>query len=620
MATTTQSAGKRGYVDFDEYIDFQLQKTRAGIKATDILTALAGVATLFLAYLLVFVVFDHWVIAGGFGTVGRWLMLGGLAAACIAWVVWKVVIPARMHVTGLYAAKAIEQTEPGLKHTLLNLVDLRRAGRDVSEEIRTAMEKRAAVTLSQGDVDAAVDHRPLMRLSLLLLGLVVVCCLYSLFSPKKISASVLRALLPASGTVVDTSYKIDKVAIRIDTFRLDAQNGRAQWRTEDLKPDAVLEAGSKPQVVVDLSYDGDPPENVMLYYSTQDEKYRDVPVPMKRDPNERKRYVIRLTGETNRGILQNTTYRIEAGDAKAGPFAITVVRPPIASVRSVRYVYPNYMEREPLTQDGGLVDAWEGTQVTVNAVTDRPVREAWLVFTDGEDVNTPVDRRRMRIAEGTKLSLTLKAVGFRADGSYPHFYHIRAVGKRGLRDPSPALYGMTIRRDLPPEIRLLDPKGNDRDVPANTETLPLLFQARDPDFKLANVTLRAELTRANALEPEPQEHAVQLFRGSRKSLQATRNWDLKPMQLKVGDRVRFRLEARDNKPPAGNRGFTRWVTLRIVEPVSKDELKRRQQEDRQRQEQIQQQQDNDQEGRKRGKQPQDEANKGKGGDEPQNND
>jgi hypothetical protein len=602
MATTSTPA-QRKYVEFDEFIDFQLQKTRHGIKTNDILTALAGVATLFLAYLLVFVVFDHWIVDGGFSPVGRWLMLGGLLVVCAVWVVWRVVIPSRKHVTGLYAARAIETTEPGLKHTLLNLVDLRRAGRKVPEDIARAMEKRAAVTLSKTDVDSAVDRRPLMRLSYTLLALVLICCLYSLFSPKKISASVWRALFPSAATAVDTAIKIDKVAV--------------EYRGRQHDPDVTLPARSRPEVIVDLGYSGAAPEQVVLYYSTADDKYRDVPVPMRPDAKEPKRYRVRLTGESNRGILQNTSYRIEAGDAKAGPFQITVVRPPIATVKQVRYVYPKYMERDPKTQEGGHIETWEGTAVTVTARTDQPVTDAWLVFTDTEDVSKPAAKTRMTIAGGTGLSVELKReIAFREDGSYPRFYHIECVGKNGFKDPRPALYGVTIRRDLPPVIELLDPPGTERDVPANTQTLPLLYKARDPDFKLRSVTLRAELSRAGN-GGNPEEFDEQPFHGLKREIQAAWDWTLGRMRLKAGDTVRFRLEAMDNRQPKGNRTFTRWVTLRIVEPVSKDKAEQQLKADRQRQQQIQQEQEKNQGDQNAGEQKNDQQPMDNQGNKPQ---
>lgn len=595
MATTSTKRGGK-YVDFDEFIDFQLQKTRSNIKATDVLTALAGVGTMFLAYLLVFVVFDHWIVPGGFGTVARWLMLGGLLVASAVWVAWRVVMPSRRNVTGLYAAKAIETTEPGLKNNLVNLVDLRRAGKPVPEEIERALEKRAAVTLSRTNVENAVDRRPLMRLSYALAALVVACCLYTLFSPKKISASVWRALFPASETEVDTAFKIDKVFIELDNEKKQSFLVYRREKTdEEQHPDLTIAARSRVKVYADLRFANQAPDEVLLYYSTRDRKFVDVKVRMNRDPNEDKRYWARLTGVHGRGLMQTTTYRIEAGDASAGPFTLSVVRPPVATVETVHYDYPAYMQREPRTQDGGQIETWEGTAVTVNARTDQPVKEAWIVFTETENPHKPALKRRMEITDGTQLSVRLqREIAFRPDGSYPHFYHVECIGANGYTDPDPVTYGVTIRRDLPPEIELLDPRETEKDVPANTEVLPLLYKARDPDFKLRFVTLRGDLTRSAGNGAAPEGITEPVFNGAidgeKKSLTATWDWRLQGLNLKPGDTLTFRLEARDNKQPRGNTASTRKVTLRIVEPVDRQQLKQQLQNQRDRQNRQQQQQ------------------------------
>ena len=81
------------YVDFDEYVGLKLEKTRSTIRTTDILTALAGVAAMFLGYLLIFVILDQWVIRGGFGMAWRWVLLSTLAISTIAWLVWKIGVP-----------------------------------------------------------------------------------------------------------------------------------------------------------------------------------------------------------------------------------------------------------------------------------------------------------------------------------------------------------------------------------------------------------------------------------------------------------------------------------------------------------------------------------------------
>ncbi|MBC8112880.1 MAG: hypothetical protein H7062_00740, partial [Candidatus Saccharimonas sp.] len=173
MSTTAGSANSARYVDFDEYVDLKLQKTRSSIKTTDLLVALAGVAAMFLGYLLVFVVLDQWVVPGGFGIGLRWTLLLALLVATVAWLVWKVGRPYIRSVNGLFAAREIEKSEPGLKSNLLNLVDLRAAGREIDPTVMRALERHAAVQLQQIDVTQAIDHRPLMRTAYVLLAVLV---------------------------------------------------------------------------------------------------------------------------------------------------------------------------------------------------------------------------------------------------------------------------------------------------------------------------------------------------------------------------------------------------------------------------------------------------------------
>ena len=58
----------------------------------------------FLAYLLVFVVLDQWVVRDGFGVGWRWALLSTLMLSTIAWLVWKIGIPSFRTVNGLFAA------------------------------------------------------------------------------------------------------------------------------------------------------------------------------------------------------------------------------------------------------------------------------------------------------------------------------------------------------------------------------------------------------------------------------------------------------------------------------------------------------------------------------------
>ena len=211
MSTSYDPAGSQQYVDFDEYVDYQLQRTREQIRWTDLLTALTGIAVAVLAYTLVFVLLDHWVIEGGFSVTARIAMLTLLVAGTTVWLARKVLVPATRRVNSLFAARTIEQSAPDLKDSLLNLIDLKRSGRPLPEGIGASLEKRAAVGLSQIDMEQTVDRRLLMRLALALLALVVVFCLYTLLSPRKISDSLIRALLPTAAVEVPTRTQIVEV-------------------------------------------------------------------------------------------------------------------------------------------------------------------------------------------------------------------------------------------------------------------------------------------------------------------------------------------------------------------------------------------------------------------------
>ncbi len=193
MSTATEPGSPASrYVDFDEFIDYQIHKAQTGIKTTDLLTALIGGAAAVLLYLLMFAIFDHWVIDGGFGRGTRLILLFLLVLLLTAWCTWKLVVPYLRRVTALYAAREIESADPEFQNMLLTLVDLQRSGREVPEQIKSALEKRAARSLSRINVDDAVDRRLLMQLSYVLLGLVVATSLYTVLSPKKLSNSLWR--------------------------------------------------------------------------------------------------------------------------------------------------------------------------------------------------------------------------------------------------------------------------------------------------------------------------------------------------------------------------------------------------------------------------------------------
>ncbi|HSG73473.1 MAG TPA: hypothetical protein VLA12_23860, partial [Planctomycetaceae bacterium] len=462
-------------------------------------------------YLFLFQIFDHWVVAGGLGVTTRFVLLSTLLIVSTLWIVWKVVLPWWKQIHALYAARMIEQHAPGLKSSLLNLIDLRISGRETLPHIRNALEKRSATALSHIDIEHAIDRRGLLRTSYVLLAIVILCCLYALLSPKPMS--FLRPLTWAD------------IAPATKTNILEVTPGTA-------------EVPARVPVDIRVVVGGEPPKEVAFHYTTQDRTFVDERLLLSQIEDKPNEFQLPFAGENGTGLTQSIEYYITAGDAVSETYRLSVVLAPSATIEQIEYQYPAYTELEPRTQPTPPIDALEGTQVTVFAHTgDVPVTSAVLELLNSGDENSSSEQIPVTITDGTQLRASWK-LGFRNDGTYAREYRIRCETAEGLTEVDPARYPIVIRPDIPPEVALLDPPG-DLERPANS-VIPLVFKARDPDFKVSYVTLRVEKD-GEVLRSYP------LFDGSKKVVVDRFRWELEPLRLKAGDVLTFYAEARDNK-------------------------------------------------------------------------
>lgn len=543
-APETGAASDKHFVDYDEYVDLQIEKARAHIKASDIFTTATLLFAGAVAYLLLFAVCDQWLVEGGFAARTRLVMLLAALAAGATILVRRVVLPLIHQVHPLYAARMIERADPNFKSNLINFVDLKQSPVSASAApvVLRSMEKRAAVQLSHIDVDEAIDRRPLLRTAYALLAAVVLSALYIVLSPKDPFASVKRALLPTADIEVATETTIAEVA----------------------PGDSSLPARSLLTIEADIR--GRDADAAQILFTTVDHKYVDEPVAMRRIDPDLPRFRGTLNGENGRGLLQSLTYSIVAGDARTRDFRIDVVQPPSARADEVEYAYPHYMQLAQRTTPGGNIEAWEGTTVTLHATTNLPVSSALVSFSDAEDGPGSGEEVAMKVADGTKLTATWK-LEFRKDGTFARFYRVRVKTAAGETDPAPTLFTLRIRPDLRPEVALLAPT-TDLDKPANG-IVPLVVQASDPDFGLRSLTLKAEKNGTelvNAPLFEDRELG-QSFRG-------TYDLHLKPLRLKPGESIDYWIEARDNKQPTANRAATPRLKIEIRPEKSAEEVQR----------------------------------------------
>jgi hypothetical protein len=234
----------------------------------------------------------------------------------------------------------------------------------------------------------------------------------------------------------------------------------------------------------------------------------------------------------------------------------------------------------PRSDTSGNIDAWENSDIRIQASTNVPVKTAILQFSDDAAFSVKAEELPMTIHE-QELTLNFKLTP-REDGSFPAFYRIAVRDAQDNADPDPTVYSILGRRDQAPVIRLLDP-GQDLDVPANA-VVPLLIEAEDPDFLLRTVSLHYEI---NGVPVEPAEVLFDAFQsGLQKRWLGTWDFRLESTAVKPGDVVKYYLSARDNKPPLGNQSRTGELQLRIQGLVSREAVDEQLAQDRQ----IQQQQ------------------------------
>ncbi|MAG95022.1 MAG: hypothetical protein CMJ48_14950 [Planctomycetaceae bacterium] len=564
MSTVTEKRPADRYADFDEYVDFQLHKTRSHIKVTDLLTAGVRIAAFVLTYLFLFVMFDHWVVDGGIGATMRIVLLAIVLLTALGWFCLRVIRPWMLKVTGLFAARTLEESSPELKSNLLNLIDLRRADREVSPEILGAIQKQAAVALSHVDVEEAVDRTRLMNAAYFLFGIVVLSCLYTLMSPKGYWDSAVRGLLPTAGVAAPTQTRIVRV----------------------VPGDADVLLGMPVEVRVDLQ--GDIPREVTLFYTTAgDRRFVDEPLKMEPAGETGNEFVAVLLGENGRGLLQDHTYRVEAGDAVSDTYSINVRQPPSAKMIELRYTYPDYMQLPEKTAPGSDVDVWEGTTVTFQAKTNLPVVRANLVLIDTEDQSAAGEEIAMTVHQGTELTADWKA---RIDeGTFPHHYYIQCWTEDRLKDPRPTLHNVLVRPDQRPNVALLP--NHDLKLPANG-IVALHVDAHDPDpfGKIRNIDVRLKVGEERLVGEN-----LQIFNGPeeglRQRLRREHKLPLEPFALKPGDHLTLWVEVRDNKQPLYNRrNSSPLVKILIVEPVTPEQAQEQHETDREeQQEQIRQQ-------------------------------
>lgn len=517
-------------VEYEQFIEAQLRKTRGHVRSVDLAGTLMTIAAGTLTYFLIAALIDHWVVPRGLGFWGRLLLfllyLGGLGIYLA-----RNVFPLLLRrINPLYAAQTIERSRPSLKNAVINFLMFRADQRGLPRMVYEAIEEQAALNLAKVNVEAAVDRSNLIRLGYALVAILVTCALYTLLSPKDLFRSVGRVAMPWAAIDAPTRTSVSEI-----------EPGNA-------------EAFRGQQVTVKARIEGLPSGGtVRLLYTTDDQQTVDRGVEMVLPPGGYKHECMLPPGEST--LQQSLHYRIEAGDAVTRAFRLEVNAAPAIAVRSVEYKYPAYSGLLPQTvADQGDIKALEGTEITIHAVANEEIQSAHVDFNcdNHHDLSMEADGQRAKVS----FAATLKP-----DRSGPEYesYQLLFKNTEGQLNPQPVRHQIEVTRDLPPEIQFVAPREDEIEVPQNGSA-ELEIVANDPDFALAKVALVLNSGAKPAVEMTLLD---EVWRG-----QWVKKFRLEPSKLKlaVGETLSYRAVAQDNKTPEANRVETTARRIRVVSP------------------------------------------------------
>ena len=250
---------------------------------------------------------------------------------------------------------------------------------------------------------------------------------------------------------------------------------------------------------------------------------------------------------TFHNIRSSVTYFFQAGDVRSPKYHIDVVHNPMVTALNVVLMPPKYTGEpaDTLEDNGGNIQALEGTKVSVSAVTNNVLTGAWVRFGSG-------DRQPARFSQkGMEFDFVALE-----DGSYSIFLEDDA----GHKTDEPLVYSIDVYRDNPPVVDVLKP-GADATLPRSL-VVDVGFIASD-DYGVAKASIFYRKNGGGAFRTGSVELGAE---SGRREIAVSFEWDLSDVPLFPGNYVEYFVEVADNNVVTGP-GIARSPIFHIAVPT-----------------------------------------------------
>ncbi|MDB5352040.1 MAG: hypothetical protein JWN86_3287, partial [Planctomycetota bacterium] len=550
MALGAQTQGK--LLDYEQFIDHQLGLTRARIKMTDVLTAGVLLVAAVLGVLFLEVVLDH--IFGLPFMLRQIVLILGLSGATV-FSALRIVRPLIGRVNGLYAAKAIEETDPAFKNSLINYLELRKHRSEMSRTIMAAIEAKAVDDLTRVEVDTVVNQKRFLQTVYVMCGIVVAFCIYCLMTPKNPMDSIKRAFL--SDVARPTNTRLDNIK-----------------PGDDPKLNKVVASAN---VTFSTEVKGARPNKVALHYSEDGGRNYLTRDMTRKTENDYAPWTARFDN-----VQQSIEYYLTAEDAVSRTYHLEVLPEPVVVSVQHDLDFPAYtrVPRRPGVE-GGNVEAIEGTIVTVRARTNEPADSAWIMMIK-PDPKTPnrkggTDQEKVNI--GVSETDAHELVGkFKVTSNGQYMIKFKTTG--GQENPNAAIYDIKALKDNPPQAQIVRPDRPAIKAPSNSK-VAIRFKASD-DYGVKEATLRVH-RKSDAIQKSDEILQTRDFlerKEPTRELVQDDVLDLAALRVKPGATIEYWVSVRDTREPLSNKVETQRQTIEVTAPASKDELQKIEQQNK----------------------------------------
>jgi hypothetical protein len=528
------------------FIDRQLQRAMTQVRIVDLVGGFLVWGSLTLGFLLLLAITDAWIVSLSVtARLFALILIVGLSSLYLVRSLWPLVT---RRINPMYAAKMLEEGQPGLKNSLINFLSFRDTPTSARQRILEAMANKAAIDLSGLSIEGTIDRAKLIRFGYLLAGLIAICAGYMIFSPKSPLTTMARIVAPLADVPPPARVEIQEV----------------------LPGEIELTFGESVEVTAEVSGLG-ASEVVELIYTTEDRQHVDQTIPMIWDPERGLFSAELLTGVS--GIEHALVYYVRAGDAHSRQFSVALRQSPTASVEQITVVPPPYTGLPIREQTQGDVEGVEGTVVEIQGKSNFPLKTAVLELLrsdDGSKDRSDPDRKaskriKLRVqGEQFMGRFHLELAEDRVTPLYSDF-RIALLTEDQETNPNPSHYRISVFPDMAPEIEWLLPTEDTVELPVNGR-LGIETRAIDRDFSIQRVELLVDHKGATIVGEELLDSS------RRKDDQHLGKYNLIPesLGLQPGDTLILHAVAEDNRCdpqsglPSPNRSRTSNITVRIT--------------------------------------------------------